>query len=512
MGGAYLIESTLPGVTVLINTQQVARPIERQPSSTLFEVGYSPWGPVNTARIVTSWQDYFRQFGGFDVNSPMADAIYAFFNLFPGSQAYVVRVAGTGQLVGTLTLKDRTAVTPLNTLRVDAKYPSTRVDISIAVTAGKNANTVKLTVTSVFFGITEAWDNFDLSATAIAFINQNSKLVNVTNLNSIAVSPTNLPALLAATPLAGGTDDFGTIIVATYIGTDDGNNHRTGLQVFNDTTLGDGQVAISGITTEPAHVAIDAHCNLYHRLGLLDPPLGTDANGMAALRASYGTWYSAFYWPWVQYSDFGGSGVIKFYPPSGFVAGACALVDKTIGTHKAPANIQILGALGVETASGGANQTDDNTRALLNGLDINVIAPLPEQGVKIYGARVLTGDRRVQMVHEIRLLNLFYYSGKIGYEWAVFQVVDGQGRLFRDLVASGQAFLRPFFEGGALFGTKEAEAFVVIADASNNPPEELNAQRVHVQWGVHISPTAEQIILQIDNVPLFQDLSVLAAD
>jgi hypothetical protein len=49
----------------------------------------------------------------------------------------------------------------------------------------------------------------------------------------------------------------------------------------------------------------------------------------------------------------------------------------------------------------------------------------------------------------------------------------------------------------------------VIADASNNPPEELQAQRVHVQWGVHLSPTAEIVIINIDNVPLFQDLAVL---
>jgi len=519
MPGAFLIEDTLPGVVVLINQAQVARPIQRQPTSTFFAVGYSPWGPVNVARVVTSFADYFRQFGGLDPNSPMGDAEYAFFNVFPGTQSWVVRVVGTGAVVGTVSLLDRgVGANQKPTLRVDAKYPSSKVDLSVKVLAGTNANTVKLVLSSNFLKRSETFDNFDMSATMIAQVNQFSTLVNLTNLNSTNAFPTSLPALIGATALAGGTDDFPTINVGAYIGTDNGAGQRTGLQVFNDESYGDGQVAIPGITTEQAHAAIDAHCQRYHRFGLFDPPLGSQPQDMLTSRALYGTWYSALYWPWVQYTDFGGSGLIKFYPPSGFIAGACAQVDRTIGTHKAPANIQIPGALGVEVASNGQSLTDENTRALLNANSINVITPLRDQGVKIYGARVMTADPRVQMVHEIRLLNLFYYSAKIGYQWAVFQVVDSQGRLFRDLVASGKAFLRPYFQAGALYGInatsglttgKEEDAFSVVADSSNNPPSELAAQRVHVQWGVHISPTAEEVIVEIDNVPLIQDLSVL---
>jgi phage tail sheath protein FI len=201
--------------------------------------------------------------------------------------------------------------------------------------------------------------------------------------------------------------------------------------------------------------------------------------------------------------------MMKFYPPSGFAAGACAQVDRTTGTHKAPANVQIPGALDVERYSNGQSQVDDNTREYLNGRDVNVIAPFINQGVKIYGARVMTADRRVSMVQEIRLLNLFYYSAKLAYEWAPFAVVGGDGRLFRDLRSTGQAFLRGFYEAGALFGKKEAEAFLVVADESNNTQENLDAGIVQVDWKVKISPTAERIVVSIDNVRLFQDLGVL---
>ncbi|MGA9768280.1 MAG: phage tail sheath subtilisin-like domain-containing protein [Blastocatellia bacterium] len=623
---SLVIENTLPGVTALVNQAQVARPIVRQPTSTGFIVAYTPWGPVNIPRIVTSWNDNARQFGGFDANSFGDDFAHVFFNLFPGRQAWICRVVGDAAAKATATIKDQAAagvaqvetatvigtigvagagnakatvtgvgiagsplitlvavansdsntvvagkirtalsgvaaitslyavggaganitltrITPAanddslnlaidndtctgltaaptstntttghaaeaNTLRIDAKYPSSRVDILYTISAGTQAETVKLTFRSVFLNRKETFDNFKMDAASIDNVNQKSKLVDLTNLNSANAAPLNLPKITVQTALTGGDDDFAGLSAADYIGTDDGTT-KTGLQVFNNEYLGTGQVLIPGITGETVRAALDAHAEKFHRAALHDPPLGSDKQDLLDIREEMGSWYSAMYWPWVEMLDFEGTGLTKFYPPSIFAAGACAKADREVGTHKAPANYKIPTAIGVEKASNGQDQTDENTRELLNGKDINVITPLPEQGVKIYGARVMTGDRRVQMIHEIRMLNLLYYSGKIGYQWAVFQTVDPQGRLFRDLRDSGIAFLKPYWEVGALFGVTQDEAFIVIADFTNNPLEELQAQRVHVQWGVKLSPTAEIVILNIDNVPLFQDLSVL---
>lgn len=506
---SLVIENSLPGVVAIVNAGQVARPIERQPSSTFFAVGYSPWGPVNTPTVVTGWADYVRQFGPFDANSYLDDAMWTFFNVFPGKTAVVSRVVGAAKALATLSLKDGGAGAGVNTLRVDAKYPSTLADILVTVAAGTAANTFKLTVRSVFLARTETWDNLSIAdAASLTRINQQSALINVTDLASVTAAPGNNPRVLAETALAGGADDFAGLVAASYIGTDDGTT-RTGLQAFKDEQLGNGQVAIPGLTTAPVHAALIAHAAAYHRLALIDPPLTSDKAAVATIRALYGSWYGAIYWPWPQMMDYGGSGILKYYPPSAFAAGACAQVDRTIGVHKAPANIEIPGALDVERNSSGAPQTDDTTREYLNGKDVNVITPLPQQGVKIYGARLMTGDRRVSFVHQIRVLNEFYYAAKLNYGWAVFQVVDGSGRLFRDLRSTGNAFLRSYHAAGALFGATEAEAFVVTADESNNPAQELENGIVHVQWAVKISPTAERIVVNIDNVPLFQDLSVL---
>jgi len=507
---SLVVESSKPGVIAIINAGQVARPVERQPTSTFFVVGYSPWGPADTPRVITSWADYVRQFGGFDANSYMDDALYAFFNLFPGAQAIVSRVVGAAAAVDTLSLKDRSADVGINTLRVDAKYPSTRVDVLVTIEDGANDDTFKLTVRSVLLNRKEVYDNRSMAdAASLAEINDKSLLVTVTDLNSATAAPDDNPRALVETALAGGGDDFAGLAAANYIGADDGET-RTGLQAFNDESFGTGQVAIPGITTDPTHAALIAHAETFHRLALLDPPLASDKEDVAGIRDNYGTWYGAIYWPWVEVLDFSGSGVKRFIPPSGFAAGECARADRTIGTHRAPANLgSVPTALGVELTAGGVSQTDDNTREFLNSRDVNVITPLPEQGVRVYGARVMTADRRVTMVHQIRLLNLFYYSLKLAYAWAVFAVIDGKGRLFRDLRSTGSAFLRSFWQSGALYGRTEEEAFIVIADDTNNPPEELELGRVHVQVGVKISQTAEQVIVNIDSVPLFQDLNVL---
>lgn len=499
------IENTKPGVSVLVNTSQVGSPVQRQPTSTAFAVGYAPWGPVDAPTLVTSWADFVRQFGGFDKNSFIDDFCYFFFNFFGGAQAYICRVAGPAAAVATLTLMDR-AGTPVATLRLDGKYPSSTVDLRATVDAGTSANTVKITLRSAKLNVKEVYDNFDLSADAINFINQKSKLVKATNLNSATASPNNLPALLAETTLTGGNDDFAGINTARYIGTDDGTT-RTGLQAFNDEYLGSGQVCIPGITATTAHAALVAHAETYHRLALLDPPLGSSKSDVLAIRALYGTWYGGLWWPWFEANDVAGAGLTKFYPPSCAVAGACAQVDRTIGTHKAPANIVIPTAVDLERASNGQQQVDDPTVGALTAKDINCITRIPEGGIRIYGARVMTADRRVQMVHETRLLGLFYYSFKIAYLYAVFQVVGDA--LFRSLASTGCSFLRAFWRAGALYGQKEADAFVVVCDEHNNPDDELAAGRVHVDIGVKISATAEQIVVKVDNVPLTQDLSVL---
>lgn len=496
------IENTLPGVTAIINQGQVARPLDRQPTSTAFLVGYSVWGAAATPVTITSWSEFVRKFGSFHPNSYLADAVYVFFNYFGGRQAIISRVVGASATKASKNLLDR-AGTPLATLKVEAKFASSQVDIKAAVAAGTNANTVKLTFTSVYLNITEIFDNVDLTAAGLATVNDKSKLVNLSNLNSATAAPNNLPAITAATALTGGSDDFAGVAAANY---------ASGLNAFADGNLGTGQVAVPGQSNTTVYAALKAHAETFQRLAIYDSALGDDVSEILAIDSTaYRSNYAAMYYPWVQMSDLSGANQKRFYPPSIFAVGACAKVDREVGTHKAPANISVPNALDVERNTDGSAMFNENARAALNAKQINVIAPIAGEGLKIYGARLFypSGETRVRFVHERRLLNLIYYTAKLGLSYAVFAVVEGTGRLFRDLRSSSGNFLRNLWRDGALFGATEKQAFLVKCDEENNPPEDLESGTVHLQIAAKLSPTAEQIVVNIDNVALSQDLNVI---
>lgn len=494
------IENTKPGVTAIVNAAQVSRPIERQPSSTAFVIGFANWGQIGVRKVITSFAEYFRVFGGFHSLGHLADFAYIFFNLYRGKQIVAVR-AGESATKATITVNNRVG-SPAATFKFDAKHPSATVDIKVTVTDDADTNLVDLRIVSVALNVVENYANVDLRVAAtVAAINAASKLVDISLIAATVAGATGRPAAGTFT-LTGGDDGSSGM-------TDD--DMAQFLTQFEDETLGNGQVCIPGHPDPVNTAALITHCENYHRLALLEPDLGEDYQDVAEDFNASPSSHAAVYFPWVEMQAIDNSGVKKFYPPTAFAAGACAQVDRTIGTHKAPANLRVPNALDVERNSDGTSVINDNVREYLNGKHINVIAPLPGEGIKIYGARVLypAGETRVRFVHERRLLNLFYHSAKIGYQWAVFAVVDGQGRLFRDLKATGENFLRNFWRDGALYGATEEEAFIVVADESNNPPEELENGRVHVQLGAKLSPTAEIIIINIDNVPLSQDLSVL---
>lgn len=494
------IETTKPGVTAIVNAGQVARPIERQPSSTAFFIGFASWGPVGVATVITSWAEYLRKFGGFHALGYLAEAVNIFFNHFAGRQVVVVRGA-KNPVNATVTVNNRVGV-PAATFKFDAKYPSSTVDIKVIITDHTNTDFVDVTIKSDALKISEKYVGVDLRlASTLTKINAASKLVNISTVLATVIGATGRPAAGNFT-LTGGTDGTSGMAAAEL---------AQYVAQFANENLGNGQIAIPGHADAANNAALIAHAALYNRLALLEPALGEDYEDAADDLNAAPSSHAAAYYPWVEMPNLNGDGSKKFYPPTAFAAGACAQVDRTIGTHKAPANLLVPGAIDVERNADGTSVMTDAVREYLNGRNINAIAPISGEGIKIYGTRILApaGETRVAFVHQRRMLNMLYYSLKLGYAWAVFQTVDGTGRLFRDLAQTGKGLLRPLWQAGALFGATEEEAFSVVADSSNNPPEELDNGRVHVQVGVKLSPTAEQVIINIDNVPLSQDLSVL---
>lgn len=58
-------------------------------------VGWAPQGPIDSAQLVLSWADYYRQYGGLDSRSLLGYAVSQFF-LNGGQQAYIIRLVPSG--------------------------------------------------------------------------------------------------------------------------------------------------------------------------------------------------------------------------------------------------------------------------------------------------------------------------------------------------------------------------------------------------------------------------------
>lgn len=496
-----------PGIQATINTRPIGQPAPAQGSDAFFVVGWTLFGPVRTPTLVTGWAEFQAKFGGFHANSELANAVYLFFKN-GGRRAWVVRESVSGTAPN-ISLVDRTSGTPLDTLKISAKYPSLLSDFTYAITAGDITGTVNITVSSATLGITETFKNFKISPTAdeteainqgnspiynIARVNNESRIIELTNLNSASAAPTNLPALGNGS-LTSGADNIAGISSLT-----------DALATISE-LYGTGTVAAPGFPSFSAQVI--SHAEAFKRMAIIEIPDTNDTEAeLITYRATLDSAYAAAYYPArIKMRDFKGGNLVKDYLPTGAIAGIFAKSENERGIHKAPANYQLTEVVGFDETKYGA--MTEARREFLNEKQINAIALIPEQGIKIYGARVLKSYGRVTTIHEQRILNAIYYRLKRSLQEFVFEPANQQ--LFRELRSVCSQYLRELYRSGALYSADGSEdaAFRVVCDASNNPPEQLQQNKVSVDVWVHLVGMAEQILISINSAPIsvgFNDL------
>jgi phage tail sheath protein FI len=252
-------------------------------------------------------------------------------------------------------------------------------------------------------------------------------------------------------------------------------------------------VAVPGAVDAATQQAVVDHCErVGDRFAILDGQRITSPASWTA-DAIQGTVnnsnYAALYFPWIQVYDPVSNGSIVV-PPSGHVAGIYARVDTERGVHKAPANVGVRGALGVESRLGKSDQDG------LNPAGINVIRDI-NGAVTVWGARTLGGDANGEWKY-VNVRRLFLYlreSIDEGTQWVVFE--PNTPALWSKISRNVNAFLTNVWRSGALFGATPAEAFYVRCDASTNPPEVREAGQVITEIGVAVVRPAEFVIFRI---------------
>jgi uncharacterized protein len=502
--------NNIPGIFATINTRPLGQAAPAQGSDAFFVAGWALWGPVRTPTLVTSWNEYVTKFGGLHPNSEMANAVFMFFKN-GGRRVWVSRESVGGTAPG-ISLSD-VAEPAVPTLNVTAKYPSLIADLK--VTVQQNPGFVNLIVESATLQRREVYPNFKITFTPaelaaiaagnsplynIARVNEESQLVVLEDLESTSVAPENLPfvQLGSTVTLTGGADNIASI-----------TNLNDALAVFTE-LYGAGQVAAPGFPAQNANLV--NHAETFKRIAILEMANTVDTNAeLLTFRGAFDSSYAAAYYPpRVKMKDFAGNNQLKSYSPIGAIAALFAKAEDQVGIHKAPANYRLEEVVGWDVATYGA--LDEGQREFLNEKQINAIVLLPEQGIKAYGARVLKSYGRITAIHEQRILNAIYYRLKRSLQEFVFQPTNES--LFREIRSTCGQYLRELYRQGALYSPSgnEDDAYRVICDASNNTPDQLAQNKVTVDVWVRLVGMAEQILIQINSVPLATNLDTVGGN
>jgi phage tail sheath protein FI len=486
--GVYINERLLPAPITSNGTANAAGAV----------VGAFAQGP-ETVTLVTSWYDFVKQFGGYNVLFPSTLGVSLFFQN-GGNELYVRRVlhddadaasvaipkAGSGT-IGTVTAKNNG--TDGNNLRVQVTaaaredyYNLTVYKESVAGTGNDVTNDIILEqFNDVVF-------NDVLSSDFVGTVVGNSSKQITVVITDTVNAPTD-----TVLPLTGG-DNGTTPVVADYTGVlDDFSALDRPLVLFApeiNAILGDSD----GADVQNALIEWSAANNSF---AVVDTPSGLTVG--SALTYSGGltkSSHGAAYYPNFYISDPLGrsSSALRLVGPSGAVAGLYIQTDKSTGPFKAPAgvNATLRGAVALEKAFTSAELDQLNS----NAAPLNAIRNLPGAGIVSMGARTLLQDGTANKYVNMRR-SLLYIKKNLNdlSQFALFE--NNDERLWARLRTVLGGFLNDYRNQGGLRGDTPAAAYYVKVDTENNISDTIANGEVHIEVGVALQYPAEFIVINL---------------
>ncbi len=306
---------------------------------------------------------------------------------------------------------------------------------------------------------------------------------------SPTLPPNNIPAVVAATALAGGANDDVTQLQPAHY-----NKAIDALERVDDINI----LCIPDRSDQETQAKMIAHCQkMQDRFAILDSQRNaTPSNGIVNQRNNLSSngGYGAIYYPWIEIANPLASGRIKI-PPSGHIAGVYARTDSRRGVFKAPANEQLIGVLDLE------RKLTDDEQGPLNEQGINVLRSFPGRGIVIWGARTIAPQDQTQWryVNVRRLLLFIEESIQEGTQFAVFE--PNNLALWQKVKRQVSDFLTGVWRDGGLFGATPDQAFRVRVDEELNPPSVRALGKLTFEVIVVPTTPAEFIVFRVIQDP-----------
>ena len=210
--------------------------------------------------------------------------------------------------------------------------------------------------------------------------------------------------------------------------------------------------------------------------------------------------FIAYYGPWIE------NGAGQYIPPSPYVTGVALRRYRAEGYQFPPAGVkyQLADAVAAQIPINSAQQN------LLNPKGCNAVRTLPgypQSAVFIWGGRTRVNpddaqQRLYQFVNTRVILNVVYGSLRSAFDSQIFNVIDGFGIVYNQIISVGNSILNQLYVRGALFGATPSDAFQVICDSRINPPESLENGIVNAKVFVTPVPTLERIQIDLIRVAI----------
>lgn len=488
----------LPDVFVRILSAATPRAI---PSNTAvcYAVGVTTRGPEKKARLVRSLAEFVQIFGERIAASPSVyDWVETFFSE-GGAELYLSRVFGSTAVAAKLLLK-KTAETVLTVeaAQLGQLDPGVWGNSLFIVVEQPSGTTFRLKVeleTGGVKSIVEESPVCSTTAEAEAWAKSFSNYVKLTAAGS------GIPDALPSKVLSGGT--AGSAVADA--------DYTLALAAI-PSELGPGQVCAPGQTTEPRQRAVLAHAVANNRFALLD---GTDTATVATLVTQAGTLYGApnngrrwgqLLAPWDIIPGLTGS-TTRTVPPSARAAAQYAKVDGLGNPNQGAAGRRGTAQFVTDLSQASWSESE---RLELNNAGVTISRRRFGNTIQTWGIRTLAdqvNDESWSMAPNVR--TVMYYAAKayvIGEEFE-FDEIDGFGGEQTQLKGELVAIAKQLYDLGALFGESPGEAFAVNVGPTVNTVGSIAAGKLLASVALRVSPTAEQVIINIIKTPVTQALT-----
>lgn len=518
------VSPTYPGVYIE-EVPSGVRTITGVATSITAFIGRAKRGPVNEAKMINSYADYERTFGGLDLASAMSFAVRDFY-LNGGSQAIIGRLYETNSDGAAL------ALITVDTLQLEAANEGAwgnKVRVRIEHADDQSADVAAqqgLTVDDLF--------HISIRDTGTG---ENEQFLNVSvvegprRIDMVLLNQSQLlrvhGSLPAARPAESAEPSPG---VDAFAINDPVTNYVATTQAVSSAPLVTNSYTGTGFSDAKQGLYLLKQADLFNLLclpseGSADYPAGLLASATAlceqerallivdsastwtdkdAAKAGVGAYVgsrsknAALFFPRLKQANPLRENQIEVFPACGTVAGVMARTDLQRGVWKAPAGIEatIRGAAGLSVDLNNAENGE------LNPIGINCLRNFPVIGKIVWGSRTLRGADILSDEYKyipVRRLALFIEETLFrGTQWVVFEPNDEP--LWAQIRLNVGAFMHNLFRQGAFQGTTPREAYFVKCDRETTTQNDIDRGIVNIVVGFAPLKPAEFVIVKLQQI------------